>query len=216
MTLTKFIIVLSHIPIFITALYAAFLYRSLGKALKRFSLFLFLSGIIQGISLAFWFLNKNNFPLLHIYIAIGFCILAWFYKTVLKGFINPKIINITIVIFLLFTLVNSLFFQTIFTFNSYALVLECILIIILSLSTYIFFINDIAMESRIENITSINWINSGLFIYNTSSLVIFYFGDYFTRHFPEYINRYTWVLHSFFSMVMYTFFYIGLWKRRRR
>lgn len=216
MTLAKFIIVLSHIPIFITALYAAILYRRLEKELKVFSLFLFLSGIIQGVSLAFWFLNKNNFPLLHIYIATGFCILAWFYKTVLKGFINPKIINSTIVVFLLLTLANSLFFQPIHTFNSYALVLECILIIILSLSTYIFFINDIARESRIENITSINWINSGLFIYNTSSLVIFYFGDYFTRYFPEYLNRYTWVLHSFFSMVMYTFFYIGLWKRRRR
>jgi hypothetical protein len=216
MTLTKFIIVLSHIPIFVTALYALWLYKKLGSELKVFSLFLFLSGIIQGISLVFWFLNKNNFPLLHIYIALGFCLLAWFYKTVLKGFINPTIINITAACFLVFTIINSLFFQKIHTFNSYALVVECILIIILSLSTYIFFINDIVKESHKQNITSLNWINSGLFIYNTSSLVIFYFGDYFTRHFPEYINRYTWVLHSFFSMVMYTFFYIGLWKRQRR
>lgn len=216
MTIAKSIIIFSHIPIFVTALYAAFLYPKLSKALKIFAQFLFLSGIIQGISLVFWFLNKNNFPFLHVYIALGFCIIAWFYKTVLEGFINPKIINITVVGFLLFTIFNSLFVQKIHSFNSNALVLECILIIILSLSTYIFFLNDIARESRIENRVGINWINSGLFIYNTSSLVIFYFGDYFTRHVPEYLNRYTWVLHSIFSVVMYTFFYIGLWKRLRR
>jgi hypothetical protein len=216
MTLTRFIIILSHIPIFVTALYAAILYRQLGKALRVFALFLFLSGIIQGISLALWFLNKNNFPLLHVYVAAGFCLLAWFYKIILKGFINPKIIDITIVFFLAGTLVNSVFFQNLYTFNSNAVVLESILVIILSLSTFVFFINDIVKETHHENLSSLNWINSGLFIYNTSSLVIFYFGDYFTRHFPEYLNRYTWVLHSFFSMVMYSFFYIGLWKRRRR
>ena len=190
-------------------------YQTMGKALRAFALFLFLSGLIQGISLIFWFFSTNNFFLLHIYTALGFCSLAWFYRIMLKGFINSRIIDFIIIGFLIFTVINSIYFQGLLTFNSNALVIESILIIIFSISTYILFLDNIVKGQHKESLASFNWINSGLFIYHLSSLVIFYFGDYFTRNFPAYINRYTWVLHSFFSVVMYIFFYIGLWKRHK-
>lgn len=159
--------------------------------------------------------GQNNMPLLHVYVAAGFTCLAWFYKTILNRFINAKIIWSVAILFLLFTVINSLFFEDILTFNSNALTVESILIIILALFTFTFFLNDIVKETGGHDIKSLSWINSGLFIYHSSSLLIFYFGAVITHTFSKNLNLYTWIFHSFFSMVMYTCFFIGLWKRSR-
>jgi membrane protein implicated in regulation of membrane protease activity len=70
--------------------YAALCFKKAGTELRVFSYFIFFSGIIQFLSLLLWFLGKNNMPLLHIYVAAGFLLLAWFYRTLLRNFINPK------------------------------------------------------------------------------------------------------------------------------
>ncbi|MBI1767238.1 MAG: hypothetical protein HYR67_02555 [Bacteroidetes bacterium] len=202
-------------PVLVTTAYGLFIYKRLIEELKIFSWFLFLSGFIQLVSSLLWFNRQNNLPLLHLYVAAGFVCLAWFYASVLKDFVNQKIIWGAAILFTLFTVINSLFVQNILTFNSYALTTESVLIIILSLFTFIVLLNDIVKEKRMPLIKSLNWINSGLFIYYTSSLLIFYFGDLFTRKFPVYLNQYTWVLHAFFSLVMYSCFFVGLWKRPR-
>ena len=215
MKLTYLIILLSHLPIFITTGYAFFVFKTLTKELKVFSYYLFATGVFQMLALILALNKVNNLPLVHLDTALSFIFLAWFYTSVLEAFINKKIILITCIVFLIFIVLNSLFVQTLFTFNSYALTLESIIVIILSLSTFMLLLNDIVKEKTKQNIKSINWINSGLFIYFSSSLLIFYFGDFFTRNFPVQFNFYIWSLHSFFSVAMYTCFFIGLWKQSK-
>jgi hypothetical protein len=212
MTFAKFVIVFSHIPIAITTGYAVLRYKRLDADLKIFACYLLLSGVVHFITLVTWFYKLNNMPLLHFYVAAGFTNLALFYRAVLRDVLDKKIISIVILVFLAFTLTNSIFIQDIFLFNSYALTVESVLIIILSLSTYVLLLNDIVKETRIHAIKSLNWINSGLFIYYASSLLIFYFGDLITLLSPSYLVRYTWVLHSAFLMIMYACFFVGLWK----
>jgi len=213
MSFSKFVIIFSHVPVLVTVIYAALIYKTLKPELKSFSVFLFLSGIIQMISLSLWFYRQNNLPLLHLYVAAGFVCLAWFYCRVLDGFINSRVIWIAAGVFLLFTVCNSLFIQKIETFNSYALTVECILVVILSMSTYLLFLNMAASGQARENAKSLNWINTGLFIYYSSTLLIFYSGHVLMARFPLLLNRYTWMLHSFFSIIMYICFFTGLWKR---
>jgi hypothetical protein len=201
------------IPVLISSGYALCIYRHLTGELRIFSWFLFLSGFIQIVSSILWFNKQNNLPLLHLYVAAGFLCLAWFYTGVLKGFISQKIIWGGAIVFTCFTIINSFFFQDIHTFNSNALTVESVLVIILSLVTFIVLLNDIVKEQKLPLVKSLNWINSGLFIYYTSSLIIFYFGDLFTKRFPVFLNRYTWAVHTLFLLVMYSCFFVGLWKR---
>lgn len=215
MNFSEITIIVSHLPILLTVVYASIHYKKMLRHLKVFSWFIFFSGIIQFVSLAFWFAGKNNMPLLHLYVAVGFIFIAWFYSSVLSGFIKAKIIWSVTILFLLFTTINSIFIQPVFIFNSYALTIESVLIIILALFTFIFFLNDMVKETGGRDIKSLNWINSGLFVYYSSNLLIFYFGSFITQMFSRNLNLYTWVLHSFFSIVMYTCFFIGLWKRSR-
>ncbi len=209
------IIKFSSLPALAVALYTLFVFRRLPSELKIFSYFVFLSGIIELTSKILWFYRINNLPLLHLYVAGGFLFLALFYQEVLKGFVNTNIIQSVLVVFLVLTTANSLFVQPILTFNSYALTIESVLIVIFSLSTYIIMLNDIVRKNRMHLVKSLNWINSGLFIYYSSSMLIFYFGDHFVRSLPRSFNLQTWVLHSFFSMIMYCCFFVGLWSQPR-
>lgn len=210
------IIKFSFIPVLIVAIYAAMVYRRLGDELRSFAWFVFLSGLVESISAILWFNRKNNMPMLHFYVAGGFVCLALFYQKILKGFIDRKIITGMLVTFLVFTVVNSLFVQPVFTFNSYALTVESVLIIILSIATYLLMMNNAVRQKHVYLVRSINWINSGLFLYYTSSLLIFYFGHGITLLSSSYLVHYTWLLHAFFSLVMYCCFLAGLWHRPQK
>lgn len=213
--ITNTIVKFSFVPIVAIAIYAGFIYRSISGELRPFAWFVLLSGVVQLSSAMMWFFHKNNLPLLHLYVAAGFVFLAMFYQQVLNGFVSRKIIQGIIVVFLIFTIANSLFIQPLLTFNSYALTAEAVVIIILSISTYLFMMNDIVKKERIKLAKSLTWINSGLFVYYTSSLLIFYVGDVITLWQDSHLIRYTWVLHIFFSNFMYCCFFVGLWHRPR-
>lgn len=211
----QFIIIISHFPILITVSYGAYVYKGLGNELKAFSYFLFFSGVIAFASLVFWFYSKNNMPLLHIYVAGGFFFLALFYQRVLNDFIEKKVIYGILISFSIFTIANSLFIQSITTFNSYALTIESVLIVILSILTYLLMMEEIVKKRRMGLARSLNWINCGLFLYYSSNLLIFYFGNIMTHTLSKEVNRYTWILHNFFMVIMYCCFFIGLWYRPR-
>jgi len=206
----------ASLPVYITGGYYLFRYRQLPGTLKLFSVFVFVSAIIQFVSTMLWLQNIPNLLLLHIYVAGGFVCLGLFYEAVLEGFIDKKIIRSIMIAFLAFTIINSLFIQPFTTFNSYALITECILVVILALTTYLVMMDDVVKRKRQELASSLNWINSGLFIYYSSSLIIFYYANTLVKFFSKQFNLQTWMLHAFFSLIMYSCFFVGLWKRPRR
>lgn len=205
----------ANIPVLVAASYAAIRYKVLPKELQLFCWFIFFSTAIQFVSFFLWLNTLNNLFLSHIYVAVGFLLLCWFYEHLLQTWINRKIIRWIAFAFFIFCLITSWFVQTIYTFNSYALSVESILVIILSLTSSIILLNESVKTSRKHLVKSLNWINSGLFIYYTSSLLLFYYGKFIMHFLPIVISKYIWVLHAFFSSVMYLCFFIGLWKRPR-
>ncbi|HLZ17578.1 MAG TPA: hypothetical protein VKQ08_11085, partial [Cyclobacteriaceae bacterium] len=206
------------LAIVVTTLYGIVVFRRLPRSLKYFCWFLFLSGATEVASKILFIQKINNLPLLHLYVAGGFICLVLFYEAVLDGFIEKRIIRGIMMIFLVFTVANSIFFQPVTTFNSYALIAECIGVVIFALTTYFVMMDDVVKSKRQELMPSLNWINSGLFIYYSSSLIIFYCqsfldSDRLFRFFPKHYTLQTWMLHAFFSLVMYSFFFAGLLKR---
>lgn len=215
MSVLKAILVASDVPVAIALVYTAVLYRRLGRSLKVFAVFVFVSALIQLASLGLWAAHTNNLPLVHIYVPLGFLCLAWFYSTVLGSFVDPRIIWYTAMAFVLFSVLNTAFIQPVHIFNSYALVTEAVLVIILALFTFLFFLNDTMRDTGIPDIKALTWINSGLFVYYLSSLLIYYFSNVTIFDPTAAIRKYPWVFHSFFSMVMYSCFLTGLWKRSK-
>lgn len=209
----KSVIVFSFFPVFAAAVYAAIIFRQLGKKLKLFSIFLFLSAAVQLVSGIMWWNKINNMPLLHLYVAGGFVCIVLFYREVFRGVLHPRIMLLVGGAFLLFALFNAFPVEMLFRFNSKALTVESVLVIIFALSTFMLLLNEQSEEIFIPERKILNWINSGFFIYYSSSLLIFYFSDAMARMLPVYLNQNTWILHSFFSIIMYSCFIIALWKR---
>jgi hypothetical protein len=214
--LASAILQISSIPVWCTCIYSIIIFKSLFKELKIVGVFLIFSGFIDLISTYCWYNSINNMPLLHLYVAGGFFFICLFYPQLLDGFISKKIIWNVLVGFTGFTVINTIFIQPINTYNSYAVVIESILIIILSLSTFMFLLDDIVKETKGKLAVTLNWINSGLFIYYSSSLLIFYFGNVITDSFSVEISQYLWAIPSVASMAMYFCFFIGLWKRPQK
>lgn len=213
--LAKSISVVSLAPVFIGAVYGGIVFQHLKKRLKLFSLFLFFSAIMQLISGIMWWNKINNLPLLHVYVAGGFVCIALFYRELFRHLLDHRILLCVAIAFVVFAILNALFFQSLFQFSSRTLTVESILVIVISLSTFTLFMNDYGSDIELPDRKSLSWINAGFFIYFSSNLLIFYFGDIFTRKFSVYLNQNTWMLHSFFSMIMYSCFIVALWKRPR-
>lgn len=208
-----FVVKASPVPIWMTVLYGLFAYKKLNGELRIFCWFLFLSGFVQLLSSILWYKSINNMPLLHLYVTGGYICLAFFYQEVLKGFINPWIIGWSAVLLTAFAIINAIFFQNIYMFASNTLTVESILVIILALSTFTFLLNDMVKKKKTDIVKSLKWINYGLFIYFSSNLLIFYFGEIIIRTLSRNLNLYTWSLHTFFLMAMYFCFFMGIWHR---
>jgi len=209
------IINFSFIPTILVSLYAIFIISKISENLKPICGFIIFSSLIDASSNALALFKINNMPLLHIYVAGGFLFLSAFFNKVFEGYINKKIIFYAAITFFIFTIINSVFIQSIYYFNSYALTIESIIIVIYTLSTYTIILNKTVKKNRADSLTSIHWINSGLFLYYASSLTLFYFGKIITSSPRSHHINYTWVLHSVFSILMYCCFFIGLWNRPR-
>ena len=206
----------ASVPVILAAVFAGYLYPRLVTEMRILSWFIFLSGVVELVSKVMWYMKENNLLLLHLYVPFGFILLAWFYRFTLKGFIPPKLISGVAVCFVLFTAINSIFLQPKDTFNSNALTVQAVLMIILCVFTFLVLMNDIVREKRPDLLSSLNWINSGLFLYYLSSLMVFYIGNQFIQFYSSLTNQYLWSMHSFFSMIMYFCLMIGLWKSPRR
>jgi len=206
----------SVVPTFIVGIYTILIYKKLPREIQYFSWFIFISFGVQVLASILFFSKENNLPLLHFYTVAGFLCLINFYKHLFDGLIKPRLLWIIGILFGVYSIINSIFIQDIYSFNSYALSVEAILIIILSLTAFAFLMNDIVREKRIKIIKSLNWINAGLFIYYASSLLIFYFGNMIISFSSTPMVRYTWFIYALFTIIMYICFFIGLWKRPRK
>lgn len=216
MSFSQLTLISADVPIFAVVIYALFNRKKIGKVYKPFLTFLYLSGLVQLISILLWYFQLNNMHLLHFYVPISTVLLISFYKQFLGDFINAKIFNGTAILFVAFSVLNSIFFQDILSFNSNALTAQSVLITILSLSTFKWMMHeDIKKEYR-NKLLSLNWINSGLFIYYSSNLIIFYFGELIMQSISKEWIQQTWILHNFFSTVMYFCFFMGLWKNQQQ
>lgn len=214
MSIANIILLSANIPIFVVAIYAAYHYKKLNRKLRIFSSFLFLSALIQLPSVCMYYFSVNNMPLLHIYTGLGGFILIHFYRAILSKYLSEQILKYLAIAFLVFSVVNVLFFQDINTFNTNVLTVQAVIIVTLSLSSFNLLLQESSLSENKSSLSTLMWINSGFFIYFSSSLLLYYFGDHLMKEYITFSSfRNVWTLHSLFSNVMYSFFFIGLWKQ---
>jgi hypothetical protein len=161
------------------------------------------------------FFNKvNNMPVLHLYTLLGGVQLLFFYSIIYQQVISQFIRNSIAILFVIFVVLNSIFWESIFTFNSNALTLQAALLTTLSLA---YFGLSLQSSGNDQSKTSnYQWINSGIFIYFSSNLLLYYFSEYILEEILpgiQFLN--VWTIYSLPTFAAYTCYSIGLWKITR-
>lgn len=163
-------------------------------------------------SLSYFYPKLNTLPGLHLYTILEFITVGLFYQTYFGNFFNRKILPLIIVTFVTLAIINGIFIQGIFNFNTYASGLEGILIIILSLLC--FYKMLIELDTRNPTKQPIFWINSGFLFYFAGNLFIFILSNFIRE--DNYLLSLAWGMHAFLMLILHLFLGIGLWHTLRR
>lgn len=207
----------TNFPLLIALVIIGRNYLKFSIELKVISWYVFFSVIVQFLSQYFASQRIENLFLLHLFVPVRFVCLSIFYQKTFDRFIHRKLLWWIMGLFVLFSVLNSIVWQGFFTFNSYALSVESVLLIIYSLSLFTLLLNDEVRRERKKLLPSLLWINSGLFMYYTSGLLLFYFGDLLTHlNFSKATFQISWLFHSFIYIVLFACIIIGLWKHPKK
>lgn len=118
--------------------------------------------------------HVNNLIFFHIFAPLELILLGWFFFDFYKK--QGKDLPFAIIIspFVGLLILNSLFIQPYYTFNSYALTLVGVLVIIMSLYAFYLMLEE---DREIPLLFEIKWFMISFFIMHCSSLMVLFFSN---------------------------------------
>lgn len=190
---------------------AVYRYKRYPPELKTITVYLLVALVTQILSFLLWYQKKNNLPILHVYTVLEFLILLTFYYRLLKGFLHRVIFIVLAIVFPLFSILNSIFIEHIFTFNSYSRSIEALIFIFLSVS---WFVKAVSINPAYTGqYRAFHYIVAGFLIYFSGSLLLFSFGGSIDKlSLPFRLN--VWTLNTTLAVLLYSLIAAGLWKQK--
>ena len=154
--------------------------------------------------------NVNNMPVIHIYTFLELILLSWFYLSIFKRPVIRWSIVVLAASVLIFLLMDTLLFGRIYRFNNNGKSLEALLIILLAVCYFIRALDHTDKATTKSNNPTFTYINAGLLLYFSSSLILFIINTIDPRYVS--ISLVVWDMHASFLLLMFILFSIALWK----
>lgn len=189
------------LPLFIGAIK----YRQLSSAAKLIYWYLIVSAIFTGLSLLIArYYHKNNMPVTHLFTLIEAGFILFFYKTVLGAEKRNRSYTYLLLAFTITCIVNAIFFQSIYTYNSYTKSIESIICILLAMK-YFAAIASGTISTRISTNAGF-YLNAGFFLYFSGAFMLFVFSNFIITNLS--LNNFLiiWTIHASLVLLMYLFF----------
>jgi hypothetical protein len=199
--------------IFIPLLVSVINYKKYPVALKNITWYLVVSAASQILSYILWKQHKRNLPILHIYTMAEYLVLVSFYSIILKGFLAKKIFPVLAALGLVFFVVDTVFIENIYKYNTYARSAEALVFIFLSMCWYIKIVS--VTPEDIVLVNTLKYINSAFLIYFSGSLILFSLSNIISN-LSLAMKLNIWTLHTSFAFLLYLLIAIGLWKYRKQ
>ena len=185
-------------------------WRHLDQKLRWLGLFIGVSVLGETVShITAHVLHMNNLYLFHTYTLLEFNAIAWFYKQLFESFYPRWFVVGLMLFFTAFALLNSLYIQPVTGFHTYALGLECLLIIGLALLLYYQMLAE--MKTDRLNTSPVFWINTGFLVYFAGSLFVFMLQNILLAQPNRDLGIVAGTIHRVVLLVLHVFISIGLW-----
>jgi len=210
-SISESILNLAYVPLGTSAIWCVWRFNRLRKEFRVLAAYVLLSAAVQGVAEVLSQFGINNLSLSHAYTVLGFLFLNQFYKMLLDALVPSIWFKGLSIGFVLFAIATVLFWQPLDTFNSATLTVQAVVLIIYALSTFILTLTEGKSETLKVKLKSLNWINSGMFIYFSGSMLLFFNGGDIMHSISEDWTRYMWILHDLLVTVLHSFLLVGLW-----
>jgi hypothetical protein len=200
---------ISPVPALISGLIR---YKYLKGGIKWIFWFVVFGTVMQLLSRAMIPILKTNLPGMHVYVPIKFFLFSMAYRHFLDGFLNKKVIYGIMIIVISYSVINSLFIQSIYLFPNFV---RAIGIFILAVYAMLWFLKSLR-EMKITSLRAdpVVWINTGAIIYFSGSFFIFILSNLFLEH-SRVILGYSFRVSTFLSNLFYILIAIGFWKTKK-
>lgn len=204
---------IAFVLLFVPFLISVFRYKFLNKIQKRLLLLIVTNVAVESISRLLWYNKINNLPLYHIYTVIEFFLITNIYKSALSKLFPQHFFTVSSILFTFLAILNTLFFQGIFTFNSNMTTLMGLIIIFYSLCYFYSLLKEIkysGLESK-----PMFWINSGFLIYFSSNIILFFLNNNLFEKSTE-ASYVVWGLHAIINMILTIFYTVSVWVKPKK
>ena len=203
----NFIVVLSVT----TAIAGMYLYPYANKKEKVFIYYIIAIGFFELLAMILVALmhNGNNLPGLHVYTLFQFLLLTLFFNACFKEFSNWFKYKWILAIGTIGIIANSIFLQSIFTYNSYSKSLVELYVIVMSLTLFRLFLSDKTHE-QINMKPSVSFV-SAVFLQSSVS-IIFYIYSNDIMEMKESLRDLIWYLRIVINYISLFMIMFGVWQ----
>lgn len=148
----------------------------------------------------------NNHPLYHVFQPVEYGLFAMYYFHTLRHPVVRKLIQLSIGLMVVFSIINALFFQSIWTQNSHSFMLEATLLLVWS-GVYFFQLYTNFIPQKLWELPEF-WVSTGI--------LFFYAGSFFQMGLHRYIvqvdealARKLWVINLLLNILLYSLITVG-------
>jgi hypothetical protein len=182
-------------------------YRYLPAGAKVLFVYLLFDALVSIASSALAYHHVPNMPLYHFATMVDTVLLLYFFKLVFAAHSWAGYLTVPLFLFPSLGIVNMLFLQPLFSFNSYMLSLKTILIIVLC---FFYWWQYEPVAGKAWKDIPLHWIVSGLLLYFSSAFLLFTFSDFLLSVSSRSTFIVLWNIHAGVSVMMFLLLAIGL------
>src|SRR5688500_12828988 len=142
--------------------------RNVPNYLKLLPPFLLLTLIVELLGAYLASINKNNLLMYNLYTVVSVCFYLFIVKNIITNLRVKRIIDVTIGLYTIITLINIFYIQGVNTFNTVTFVLGCLLLVIFCIY-YFFELFSFAKSMDLKRNPAF-WICCGLLFFYACSL----------------------------------------------
>ena len=199
---------IAQLSLALPILIALFRFKRFTKLYWTLASLLLVAAIISYGAFILYQNKANNMYLLHIYTVLEYALWSMFYYQLFERKFVKKVIVSLLILFVLFAVTNTLYWQSLQVYNSYSRSVEGAFLLCFAIAWfYKVFVNGkiIKLETH-----PVFWINAGVLVYFSGSLLLFVTNNFLVKisrqHFFE-----AWALHGLFLIIHYLLIAIGIW-----
>jgi hypothetical protein len=182
-------------------------YRQLSVSAKLIHWYLIVSALFTGASLLLSKYHQNSMPVSHLFTVVELAIIVLFYKKLMDVGKKSNMYYHVIVVFAVICILNALFFQSIYTYNSYTKSVEAIICILFAMKYFAVIASDTSSAKIMAKPDF--YFNAGFFLYFSGAFMLFVFSNFIVTNLSVSGFYTIWTIHAALVLLMYLIFSAG-------